>query len=50
MAARSGQPIGADQVRPVLAKALAANFGLALEAWNLGAAREMAAHGGASNL
>jgi lipoate-protein ligase B len=50
MAARLGQSIATARVRPVLRKALAAQFGLTFEAWDLGDAREVAADCGASNL
>jgi lipoate-protein ligase B len=50
MANQLGQPIGTDLVRPVLAKALASQFGLALETWNLSAARSLAGHGGTAPL
>ncbi|MEJ2638422.1 MAG: lipoyl(octanoyl) transferase LipB [Desulfosarcinaceae bacterium] len=49
MADLLGRPIRTAAVRPVLVKALAAQFGLAIEAWDLEAARELAARGGASN-
>jgi lipoate-protein ligase B len=44
-----GRPIVTADVRPVLTEALAAQFGLALEVWDLSAARELVANGGASN-
>jgi lipoate-protein ligase B len=47
MAARLGRSIAAAMVRPVLTRALAAQFDLAFEAWDLGDAREVAARGGA---
>jgi lipoate-protein ligase B len=49
MAARLGQSIGTAKVRPVLAEALAASFGLALGGWDLEAAREVAANSVAAN-